>query len=400
MTNGSASETARRDSLVTKPSLPGRSGASSSSGAHGASSLRRAPDPFAAEAMDPADRGYEGTTFAEVRRALFANPYQRVWGRADEPSLPRHDVRLAYLLRGVLGGAPRYLFRQASARAVDSHADLRWGDSRTGFRRILHPNGIAMLGRWQITELTQYSGYFRADTTALIVARYSTCCTETRRGHTRSLALAGKLFPTDDPHHEGPLRTASVITQQDIGGDVADYINDVELRNAPNTTALRRGLGLPTLLMTGLVFNRVDAHPTIRQLYEIAELGKPTDEPTRAPAYLRLRVAPSQPRIEGDALDFRDEIMAQIYDRGDPTPRRSLEFEIDLTDDGQTRGPAFRERRTFQNWRRVGKITFTEAVASYNADFVLHFNHPTWRADRNDPATATRMSEQRARRRR
>jgi hypothetical protein len=91
--------------------------------------------------------------------------------------------------------------------------------------------------------------------------------------------------------------------------------------------------------------------------------------------------------------------MAQIYDRGDPSPKRSLEFEIELTDDGQTRGPLIRERRTFQNWRRVGKITFTEAVASYNADFVLHFNHPTWRADRNDPATATRMNERKARRR-
>jgi hypothetical protein len=24
---------------------------------------------------------------------------------------------------------------------------------------------------------------------------------------------------------------------------------------------------------------------------------------------------------------------------------------------------------------------------------VLHFNHPTWRDDRNDPATATRVKE-------
>jgi len=28
----------------------------------------------------------------------------------------------------------------------------------------------------------------------------------------------------------------------------------------------------------------------------------------------------------------------------------------------------------------------------YNGDFVIHFNHPTWRQDRNDPATATRIN--------
>jgi hypothetical protein len=37
------------------------------------------------------------------------------------------------------------------------------------------------------------------------------------------------------------MRAASFMTQQDIGGDYNDYINDVELLNAPNTTAA--GLG-------------------------------------------------------------------------------------------------------------------------------------------------------------
>jgi hypothetical protein len=31
------------------------------------------------------------------------------------------------------------------------------------------------------------------------------------------------------------------------------------------------------------------------------------------------------------------------------------------------------------------KITFDKAVVSYNGDFVLHFNHPTWREDENGP---------------
>ena len=110
-----------------------------------------------------------------------------------------------------------------------------------------------------------------------MVGRYSTCCTEPRRGHKRSLSLVGKLFPTTDPEHAEPLRTASFITQQDIGGDDTDYINDAELRNAPDTTVSRRGLGAAVLILTGAVFSLVDRKPSIRQLYPIAELGKPKE---------------------------------------------------------------------------------------------------------------------------
>jgi hypothetical protein len=120
------------------------------------------------------------------------------------------------------------------------------------------------------------------------------------------------------------------MTQQDIGGDYNDYINDVELLNAPNTTALRRGLGIPILAIFGIMLSVVDKKPTIRQLYQIAELGKAPGEPTRAPTFMRLTVAPAQPRIEGAGLDFRNEIMAQIYDRGDIRPKRTLTFNSRL----------------------------------------------------------------------
>jgi hypothetical protein len=112
---------------------------------------------------------------------------------------------------------------------------------------------------------------------------------------------------------------------------------------------------------------------------------------------MRLTVTPDQPRIQGAGLDFRDEIMAQIYDRGDVRPKRVLTFNIQVTDDGETHGPPFRERRTFRNWRRIGTITIDRAVVSYNGDFVIHFHHPTWRDDQNDPATATRVNERKVR---
>jgi len=40
---------------------------------------------------------------------------------------------------------------------------------------------------------------------------------------------------------------------------------------------------------------------------------------------------------------------------------------------------------------------FDRAVVSYNGDFVIHFNHPTWRDDPNDPSTATRVKERKVR---
>ncbi len=346
---------------------------------------------FGTEGVTPDDRAYAGSRFAEVQQAIFANPYQPLWGAPNAPALPRYKIALRSLLAGILPGGLPYQFRAATERAVNSHADLRWGVGQEGYRRLLHPNGICLTGLWEIAADTPYSGYFRQGSRALIVARYSTCCTETRRGHMRSLSMVGKLYPTTDPNHVEPLRTANFITQQDIGGDRTDFINDVETRNAADVTALRRGSGIWGFLVTGVVFARVDAKPEIRQLYEIAELGKLPSEPTCAPQFMRLLVAERQPRITGAQLDFRDEIMAQIYDRADPAPKRKLIFRIEVTDEGESHGLPVRLRWRFRNWREIGSITFDRAVASYNGDHVIHFNHPTWRQDRNDPTTATRV---------
>jgi hypothetical protein len=207
------------------------------------------------------------------------------------------------------------------------------------------------------------------------------------------MALVGKLFPTIDPNHPTPLRTASFITQEDIGGTRTVSINDAVLRNAPDVTVFRRGPAGLLLIKVATVFRRVDRQPTIRQVYPIAELGKPTGQPTRTPAFMQLLVAPGQPVIPGDNLDVRDEVMAHIFDRGDPSPKRTLTFNIEVTDEGHTSGSPFRVRRTFRNWRRIGTMVFDNAVISYNGDCVIHFTHPTWRSDRNDPSTATRINE-------
>lgn len=339
------------------------------------------PDFYGVEGSTEEDRSYAGSRYREVRDALFANPYD---------SLPTYRVTLRSVLSGILPWGRGYRFRQAAARTVDSRADLRWGPDRRGYRRLLHPNGVCLLGRWRITEDNPYSGSFRAGSEALCVARYSTCCTETRRGHNRSLAMVGKLWPTADPDHAEPLPTASFITQEDLGGSNTPYVNDVELRNAPDTTATKRGLGLPVFLLTGIVFMSVDKQPAHRQVYSIAELGKPPGEPTRAPEFMRLVVDEDQPRIPGEELDFRDEVLAHVGGAGGATDGGGLTFHVEVSDHGTTRGPAVWQRRHIEDWRRIGRLDFHEGVASYNGDFVIHFHHPPWRRNRNDPDSVVR----------
>lgn len=343
------------------------------------------------EQFNDEDRSYAGSRFRDVVDALFANPYQKVWGGENEPPLPVQDVTVRSVFGGLLslGRPPR--FQRASERTLDSGADLRWGPDRKGFARLLHPNAVCLVGRWQITEDTPYSGYFARGSAALVVARYSSGVAM-RRGQIRSLAMVGKLFPTTDPDHATPLRTANFITQEDIGGARTESINAADLRNAPDVTVFRRGPAGVLLIKVAAVFREVDKQPTVRQLYPIAELGKPASEPTRAPEFMRLLVAPEQPVIAGADIDVRDEVMAQIFDRGDPVAKRTLTFTINVTDQGHTSGTPFRVRRTFQNWRQIGTLVFDNAVVSYNGDAVIHFRHPTWRRDRNDPATATRVN--------
>jgi hypothetical protein len=356
--------------------------------------MRFDSDYLGPEGLTRDDRRHVGSRYSDVREQLFRNAYYLAWGAEGEPPLPVYGVTLGRVLRGILPWGQPWRFLQAAGRALDSPADMRWGPDGRGFRRLLHPNGVCLFGRWKIDLPTEYGGYFQQGTDALIIGRYSTCCTETRRGYYRSLSLVGKLYPTADPNHAEPLQTANFITQQDLGGERTLSINDAQLRNAPNTTPWRRGSGLPILLLTGLAFMRVDRQPSIRQLYPIAELGKPPGEPTRAPRFMRLRVAADQPKVPGEAIDFRDEILAQIYDRGNATAQRKLVFTIEVTDKGRTWGRLI-QRRTFPDgWKCIGRIEFHEAVASYNGDFVLHFRHPPWRNDRNQPSTAVRRPKQ------
>jgi hypothetical protein len=345
--------------------------------------------------MTDEDRAYRGSRYADVRNALYANPYRDGTSGQMPGPLPMFQSTIRNAWKGTIHGPSK--LGQASARSVDSRADLRWGPDRKGFRRILAPNGICVLGTWEITAESPYTGFFKRGAKGLTIGRISSDGNETMRGQRRSISLGMKIYPTTDPNHPTPLVPASVIAQEDLGGMHTPYINDAELRNEPNVTGYRRGIHVLIMLRAGLHFTRLDKVPDIRQLHEISELGKPKSEVTRTPEHMLLKMVAGQRRIEGEKLDFRDEIYAQIFKPGDTTPTGSMEYDILVSDSGKRRGiPGFR-RVKVTNWQRIGRLVFTEAVASYNGDHVIQFHHPGWRDDKNDPSTAIRSNEQRVR---
>lgn len=364
-----------------------------------------APDAiFGPQGMTQEDRDYQGSRFREVKAAVFANPYQKVWGAPGEPPLPYYETTNKSVYSGLLPGGEPPQFTQAAIRAVDSGADLRWGEDGKGFRRFVRPNGVCVTGVWEIAEENPYSGYFRKGQKGLVIARISAGVTKTLRGTRRSYGMALKLYPTVDENHPDLLRTANVFLADDLGGATGTHVSAVTLANAPQVTGWNRGTELPILLREGVVFEKIDRMGTIRQVYPIAELGKapggPTEptEPTRAPEFLRLQVSPGHPVI--DEEDVRNEVLAHLFDKGDPAPKRTLTFEIAVSDTGKKSGNALLprgQRRTITGWQTIGKVTFNDGVASYNGDFVIHFRHPSWREDRNDPGTAVRQDGKKVR---
>ena len=74
-----------------------------------------------------------------------------------------------------------------------------------------------------------------------------------------------------------------------------------------------------------------------------------------------------------------------------------MEFDISVSDTGRRSGLQGLSKVTVTNWQRIGRLRFTEAICSYNADHVIQFHHPGWRENRNDPSTAIRSGEQRVR---
>jgi hypothetical protein len=230
------------------------------------------------------------------------------------------------------------------------------------FQKLAHPNGVCLKGEWLITQDNPYSGLFRKNSQAIIIARASVALSKTKVGNLRGFGFAGKLFPTTDDN--ALVETANFFLIDDLGGTRAKHYTDVEMTNEPKTSATLAALAnLKYALTLAATFGRVDANPSIRQVYEIADSTKDEFESTKSPKWMMIKAALNQPKIS--EADFRDELN-QSVDQG------GLVFDIYVSSI---------QVNKVKKWSKIGQISFNESVASKACDHQLHFHHPKWRND-------------------
>lgn len=285
---------------------------------------------------------YNGSRFADVWAQVASDPYT---------SLPHESVTLSKFFSWT-GDK----LKQNAIRTINDQSDVL-----PHFDKLVHPNGICLKGTWNITEPSIYTGYFEQGRRGQIIGRASVALSDTTRGTYRGFGFAGKLFPTDDPEHVEPLKTANFFAIDDLGGTTADHYMDASLTNEPKTT-IHPAIALYLATVGGAAaaaFRAADINPGRRQVYPIAELGMA--DPTQAvtPRWMMVRGHEGK---RFDQSDFRDEITTALKEG-------PIVLDILVSED--------RDR----GFDPIGYIELDAAVASDSCDHRLHFSHPRFRTN-------------------
>lgn len=297
-----------------------------------------------------------GSSFNEVRDVIM-NPHP-VATDADalaeisvyqSGKLPQYQVTTErFVSHGV------NLLKEAAIKTVTDRVDYY-----PRIDKLIHSNGICFTGEWKITESNPYSGYFKAGSNGLMIARTSVATSNTRAGEKRGFGFAGKLFPTNDP--DQTVETANFFTVDVLTGTVVDHFQDTALTNEP-PVGFEWSL-LDMLFKLSKALSAADKSPTFRPLYEISEAGLTPQEVAKTPHWIMIRPSPNNHRV--DEIDFRDELnISKHHPKG-------LEMEIHVSD--STKDPQAKD------WSKIGQIHLTESVVSYGCDRQLHFHHPKLR---------------------
>ncbi len=283
---------------------------------------------------------YSGSRFVNVWNEVKSNPYR---------TLPQERVSVAKFFSWGTN-----LLEQSAKRTIATDDDVL-----PRFNKLVHPNGICLRGTWNMTETSPYTGYFEQGRQGVIIARASTALSGTTRSTYRGFGMAVKLFPTSNPAHAVPLKTANFFVIDDLGGtDIANYL-DAQMTNEPNTSIRFSSILIaPIAAAATAAFTAADKNPGIRQLYPVAELGLAPGRTAVSPKYLKVVGAASEKRQ--DKTDFRDELKVSLYGG-------YLDFDV-LVSEAKT-GP----------FTRIGYLQFTESVTSDSCDHRLHFHHPKFR---------------------
>ncbi len=268
---------------------------------------------------------YAGTTFKELKTAVWRGPY-------NDSDLPYH--------KGI--GPTTFLqFLNDSARNMHDRRDIR-----PVYNKLIHANGVAYTGVWEIDQETPYTGMLRSGAKGLCVARASVAGPLIWQGARRAFGIAGKVFPNMDP--DAHVWPANFVTVSHLSGSRAKHVLDTPMSNYPTV-----GLDPASNLINRVIFRIMDTRPGYRQLFTLSTLGLAHGEVAVTPDLMELRIADSMARF--DAKDFRHEIRVRNY------PRSEIVYDIRVKDFADA------------DWRRIGSLTFTDDVISEGSDKQLHF---------------------------
>jgi len=286
---------------------------------------------------------YQGSKAQDVWATIKRDPYR---------VLPTDKVTYKDLFDGTVD-----LIERSAMRTLNDHNDLL-----PYFTKLAHPNGVCLKGEWMITEKNSFSGLFKKDSSAIIIARASVAMNKTESGDLRGFGLAGKLFPTNDEAQT--VSTANFFLADDLGGTKAQHYTDVEMTNGPKLSKTMAALAnLKYVIKLATTFKKVDENPEVRQVYEIAEANRARDEKLSTPKWMMVKSASKQFKV--DESDFRNELNILVN-------RADFYFDIYV---------ATKIINDKKNWFKIGQIRFEESIASSACDHKLHFHHPKWRSD-------------------
>jgi hypothetical protein len=281
---------------------------------------------------------------------LTAVPYQR---------LPRHRVTYGSFFSRM----GENLLVRDSRRTIES-ADHFIPPQR----KLLFPNGICLRGEWRIDQHPyRYTGYFAPGSRGVLIGRAAVSLSNVNYDELRTLAISGKIFPTQSAAERRPLPAANFLLMNDNAGLKNRYLMEAPMTNAaPRTISLAALPLLRIALAVADAFDKSDVRRDVRQLYPIAELeARP---PYVSPKWMRLRGTPEMRRLahELKVRDFRQEARAVLEKRG------RLEFDVFV---------AHRLKKGQPEYHKIGQAVFTRSVASRACDESLHFQHVPYREE-------------------
>lgn len=306
------------------------------------------------------------TVFLVLTQPTFASTFNEIIDVLNDknyfPTTAEESSEYSIYLRNLL---PRYEVNNSTIFAQGTE-QLRKDTKRTvndqsdyypRLAKLLHANGICMVGKWKATEENPYSGLFKKGTESLFIGRASVTMSGTTYSEKRGFALAGKIFPTLDPNEN--VKTANFFSIEVLLGLKEQYFMDTQLTNEPETGFDLSLIGLG--LKIGTIFSLADQSPGFRPLYPLSETAVLENETVRTPHWFRITA--QAPKIRNNEADFRNEIIETINDNN------QIVFNVEVSNKGN-------DRKDNSLWKKVGEIEINQAIVSYGCDRRLHFPHP------------------------